>query len=297
MSIYTVSGGAFNNPFSVGGLPVNVCYDISSNIVFQSGSIDDIPVGITEIFSIDNEEIGAGSESPQGMAIYNGYVFQYFSDKKIRVFDENSFELVNTLSATNVGHGNGFQFGKTKEASGYPLCYVSDGNQWTASPYLYTLSLTPTAVSKLGTFTFPSAVGNLPNCCIDFDTNTMYVLGYSTTKYGTAGEMYVSVYDMDSQEIINKWTIDYIGVEQGIAYYNGKLIISCSAHSAATTYFYIFNLTTGQIESTYSYGKTTNEEYEDFHLVECADGFYLITSNWITTNDGKYYRLLTVRFE
>lgn len=299
MAVYNVNGIELSDLYDVDGEELDIAYDINSNVIFQAEqpSVEDVPIGITEVFSITNEELGAGSESPQGMDIYRGYIFQYFSDKKIRIFNSSTFALVDTLSCTNVGHGNLLQFGNVKESNGYPLCYCCDGNQWTASPYMYTLSLTPSAVSKLSTFTFPSSVGNLPNATIDFNTNTMYIVGYSTTKYGTSGEMYISIYNMNTQTVTETYTIDYIGVFQGIAYLNGKLIISCSHSSASTTYFYIFNLSTGEIETTYSYSKTTNEEYEDFHLVECVDGYYLITSNWKTVDGAKQYRLLTVRFE
>lgn len=299
MAVYNINGQALSEVYGSDGIELNTAYDVSGGVVFQSEqpSVEDIPLGITEIYAIDNTTLSVGDESPQGMDIYGGYIFQYFSDKKIRIFNASTFALVDTLSCTNIGHGNLLQFGKTKEANGYPLCYCSDGNQWTASPYLYTLSLTPSAVSKLSTFTFPSEVGNLPNATIDFNTNTMYIIGYSTTKYGTAGDMYISIYNMTTQTVTTTYTIGYIGVFQGMSYLNGKLIISCSHSSASTTYFYIFNLSTGEIETTYSYPKTTSEEYEDFHLVECVDGYYLITSNWKTANGVKQYRLLTVRFE
>lgn len=297
MAVYDKYGNQLISVYDKNGYALSAAYDKNSTKIFTGRSKTEVPIGITEVFSVTNEELGAGSESPQGMDIYNGYVFQYFSDKKIRVFDAETYLLVGTLACSNVGHGNILQFGKTKEASGYPLCYCCDGNQWTASPYMYTLSLTASAVSKLSTFTFPPAVGNLPNATIDFDTNTMYIVGYSTTKYGTAGEMYISIYDMDTQIITTTYTVDYLGVFQGVAYYDGKLIISCSHSSASSTYFYIFDLATGEISDTYTYTKTKNEEYEDFHLVECSDGYYLIISNWIVTNDIKYYRLLTVRFE
>ena len=299
MAVYNSSGSELSSIFDSVGNSLDIAYDKNGNVVFQPDlpSVEDIPVGITEIYSIDNTTLSAGDESPQGMDIYGGYIFQYFSDKKIRIFNATTFALVDTIACTNIGHGNLLQFGISKEASGYPLCYCSDGNQWTASPYLYTLSLTPSAVSKLSTFTFPSEVGNLPNTTIDFSTNTMYIIGYSTTKYGTPGDMYISIYNMTTQSVITTYTIGYIGVFQGMAYLNGKLIISCSHSSAATTYFYIFNLSTGEIETTYSYPKSTSEEYEDFHLVECIDGFYLISSNWKTVDGVKQYRLLTVRFE
>ena len=108
--------------------------------------------------------------------------------------------------------------------------------------------------------------------------------------------MYLTVFDMDTNTKTAEHTLQYLGVEQGLAYRNGKIIISCSHHSDATTYFYIVNAATGAIENTYSYTKTTKEEYEDFQLVECVDGYYLISSNWQTVNNVKSYRLMSVRF-
>lgn len=302
MAVYNINGNELTELYDVSGNSLSYAYDINGNVVFTGRSVEDVEVGVTALCSIDTSSDDfspamSSSYSPQGMAIYNGYIFQYFGDDYIRVFDADTYELVNSFSASNIGHGNGFQFANTTQSNGYPLCYVCDGNGWKDSPYVYVLSLTPDGYTKQSTITMPSDTGNLLNCTIDFETNTMYILGYSTTSYSTEGEMYVTIYDMDTETITQQFTVDYLGVEQGLAYRDGKLIISCSHYSASTTYFHIFDIETGVIESTYSYSKTTMEEYEDFHVVECSDGYYLITSNWITTDSVKYYRLLTVRFE
>lgn len=266
MSIYDINGDPVGSVYDIDGL-TSQAYDIEGNLLSNKPALT----------LLNSAQISTG-QSPQGMATYGDYIFQFFSTaNKIKVLNKTDYSLVNEMNCSAVGHGNNFQFGEEVQANGFPYLYVSDCDSADAR-YIYVLSIDTAQFTLVNTITLPSAVGYYPNAVIDFASSRIYVQGYSKSSYtDSTSKTIVSVLGLDDLSVIDSWQYDYLGVENGLVWDGNHIVLECDTWDGYDVKFYFINPLTKAIDETLVYEKEYDSEYEGFSFEQ---NYYLI-SKWI----------------
>ena len=235
------------------------------------------------------------SKSPQGIAIHNNYAFQFFTDNYIRVFDLNVNKLLYSIKADDVGHGNQMQFYGNETDTGFPLLYVSDGEE----NFCYVLKISLNSYEIVKTYKFDEQYGYLPQVSIQNDK--LYTCCVSTNNaYDTNSKFIITAYDLtqeteDSGYITitntNTFEIPYQGVLQGTLVINGNMYISCNTWSETNMYITIVNLEDKKIIRKIKASKLYNSELEGLCAYDNEQNHIIYSAGWYDNND-RYYKVI-----
>lgn len=276
MAIYDLDGTVLNHAYDVDGTEKNYAYDVDGNVVFSKVT-PVFPSELTQLYSTY-----PGINSPQGMATYGNYIFQFFSNvNKLNVYNRTDYSLINSMDCTVIGHGNNLQFGTEVQSNGFPLLYASDSNSADAR-YIYVLSVTTTQLALIDTINLPSAVGNYPNAVIDFVNRKIYTLGYTgSTVYVTTGKNILCELDLDNPStVLNTWQYDYLGVMNGLVWNGSHIVLNANTWDGTDVKFYFINPSTQVIDETLEFVKEYDSEYQGFSYM----GSYYLVSKWVYKN-------------
>ena len=274
MAVYDASGNELNAVYDADGIELDYAYDELGNVIYSK----ETPV-YPSTLTLLNSSIVSGGGSPQGMATYGGYIFQFWSTvNKMRIYRKSDYTLVNELPCTVIGHGNNLQFGTEVQSNGFPLLYCSDSNSADAR-YIYVLSIDTTQLSLINTINLPSAVGNYPNAVIDFAHGKIYTLGYTASSvYTTTGKNVLCELDLsDPSTVLNTWQYDYLGVMNGLVWNGMHVVLNANTWDGTDVKFYFINPSTQAIDETLEFEKEYDSEYQGFSYM----GSYYLVSKWI----------------
>lgn len=291
MAVYDIDGNVLNTVYDIDGNELNYAYDIDGDQIYSKGT-PYVP-SLTLLHSELTSNIGTGTITPQGLAVYGDYYFQFFTgDNKMRVFNRNTYEKVAEYSATNIKHANTMQFGNVVQSNGFPLLYVSEWGDSGAvdSKTIDVLQIDLSGYTIVDSFTLPNSAGYHPSFVGDWANNVGYSVGFANSL--STAEIQPNVitkYDLSDMSIIEQYQVPYMGVLNGFEYYNGKLIYCGNTWNGATTIFSFIDVNTHEV-TQYSFAKSTDEEYEGY----AVDGNELIISNWIRTENVLYYRIFSM---
>lgn len=229
---------------------------------------------------------------PQGFAIYGNYYFQFFTgDNTMRVFSMIDYSLVSSFPADNIAHANNMFFGREIQDTGFPLLYSVEhtlGGRDNDSKVVDVLKVSLEGYEIVSRYTIGGDCGDYPGCIIDWDTNTVYAIGYN--DYPTdATQMILTIYNMsDWSTPINRVVLPMMGILNGFDFYNGKLIYVGNTWNDSQLTLSEIDVNTFEITPHY-YSKSTDSEYEG----SCVVGNSLYLSQWDST-DNLYYRFYLV---
>lgn len=277
MAVYDASGNELNAVYDADGTELDYAYDELGQVIY-SKETPVYPSGLTLL----NSSIVSGGGSPQGMATYGGYIFQFWSTvNKMQVYRMVDYSFVNEIDCAVIGHGNNLQFGNEVQSNGFPYLYCSDSNSADAR-YIYVLSIDTTQLSLVNTINLPSAVGNFSNAVIDFAHGKIYTLGYTASSvYTTTGKNVLCELDLSNPStVLNTWQYDYLGVMNGLVWNGTHIVLNANTWDGTDVKFYFINPSTQAIDETLEFEKEYDSEYQGFSYM----GSYYLVSKWVYKN-------------
>lgn len=291
MAVYDADGNELFTVYDADGNILDYAYDADGNVIYVRYT----PV-LTLLHSVPMSTIGAGTLTPQGMAVYGNYIFQFFTgDNKMRVFNKITYAKVAEYSATDIKHANTMQFGDVVQDNGFPLLYVSEwGDSGTEdSKTIDVLKIDLTGYTKVDSFTLPSSAGYHPSFVGDWQSDVGYSVGFANSLATSETQPNViTKYDLTDMSILEQYELPYMGVLNGWDYYDGKLIYCGNGWNTPTAIFSFIDVNTHEV-TPYTFEKTTNEEFEGY----AVDGNSLLISNWIydaDDNNTLKYRIFSM---
>lgn len=129
----------------------------------------------------------SASGATQGMAIYNGVIFQCYADGSCKLVDLDTGTLINTL-ALEAGHAGSVSFSSEfyEETDEFPLLYISD---FEAQIITYVYRVSRTEFTLLRTYVVPTNdAGYQGFSCVNKADGTLWTMGNTIASYvsGTA---------------------------------------------------------------------------------------------------------------
>lgn len=172
----------------------------------------------------------------QGMAIYNGYMFQLYNTGFVRVYNITKNEPVfinqfNLGSYNEHNHANSAQFGRFKTDNGFPYLYVGHTTKESRKMSIEKIDLNGSQLIQTISFDVIDALpDSLAFNAVVGDDGYIWVSGYKETKLYFAKFRLPSIEDGDItiglNYLVDSWVEnDYIyeeEVNQDISVYNGK---------------------------------------------------------------------------
>lgn len=294
MSVYDKDGNALLSVFDKSGKGLKKAYNAAGSELFSQPYAPTMQLLCVIPFS----EIASVSIGPQGLAVYGGYIFQFFTgDNKMRIFSAETFEIVGEYECTDAIHGNTMQFGTEEQDTGFPLLYVSTWgeNVNTDSKEIAILKVSLTGYTKVGSITLPSSAGYHPSLAFDWENGVAYSVGFANALATTTVQPNViTKYDasaLSALEILEQYQVPYMGVLNGWAYHAGKLIYCGNTWNDTIAVFTFIDAET-HARRPVVLQKTANEEFEGYDI----SGNNLIVSNWVTVTGGtQYYRIYSMK--
>lgn len=260
------------------GNAVDSVYDVDGQQIFEAFDIDNNELINHSLTLLNSQQIATG-QSPQGMATYDGYIFQFFSTiNKLKIFRESDYSLVQEIPCAFIGHGNNLQFGVEEQQSGFPLLYASDSDSADAR-YIYVVQVDLSSASLVDTITLPSAVGNFPNGVIDFANRKIYTAGYTANSvYSKSGKYVFCVLSLDDpSSVIDSWQLDYLGVMNGLLWNGKNIILNANTYDGLEVKFYFINPKNKSVSTVLSFSKEDDSEYQGMSLKQG----WILVSKWI----------------
>lgn len=202
------------------------------------------------LYSIDKTQSDGGLRSPQGFAIYGGYIFQAFGNDYIKVYDFATGTTVSQFAAS-LGHGGTLFFSKEfyNNDDTYPLLYCC-----TQEHSISVLRIANNLLSATQVKTYDLQLtdcGFWSNQIIDFNNNIMYSFGYEQDNFrdSTNNRVIVSVFDMTNitdngnnsytPAKIETYYLPFIYCIQNIAFLNNRIFL-VSSYSASEQLLIIY---------------------------------------------------------
>lgn len=286
MGVYNHIGTELSSVYGGGGSELDYAYNSGGTQIYSKVIPPPPPPPVYEVgLNLLNSSYPC-PQSPQGMATYGGYIFQYFSTvQKMNIYLMSDYSLVSSISCNVIGHGNNLQFGKVVQSSGFPLLYCSDSESADAR-YIYVLSIDLISLSLVDTIVLPADVANFPNGVIDFDNERIYTVGYTASSvYTTSGRNVVCVLDLNNPStVIATWDYAYLGVMQGLVWDGEHIVLNCNTYNGNKVTFYFINPTTHDIDLEEQFDKEyqspLDSEYQGFSFEQS----YYLVSKWVYKN-------------
>lgn len=279
MAIYNASGTQLLSAYDASGIELATAYDASGDVVF---SPEPYVPELTFLHSINMSVLNPDMViSPQGMAIYNGHIFQFSTnDEALHIIDMSDYSQVGSYEIAEFVHGNGLMFGNAVQQTGFPLLYAS---QWgtSESEESRNITIAQVGISSYGVdgyYEIPVSAGRHPQFVADWINGKAYTIGYSGSST-SSGNMIISAYDLNDMEtVIDQWTVSYMGVLQGSTFWDKYIVIVGDFYNYAQVRITFINVETHEKTEFYFLKKqSTRMEFQGVDVVENN----LIVSSWI----------------
>lgn len=285
MAVYDYIGTPLEAVFGAEGNELEYAYDASGVEVYSKGTPPTPPEPpeppTPPIYPIGLDLLHSsypGVNSPQGMATFGNYIFQFFSNvNEIHIYNKEDFSEINSIPCTVIGHGNSLQFGKAVQSNGFPYLYCSGGRN------IYVLSIDLYRLSLVDTIVLSADVGNSGNSVIDFDNEIIYSVAYTATSiYDTTGKHRVSALSLNNPStVITSWEYNYLGVIQGVVWDGHHIVVNCNTYNGQYVKFHFINPSTQILDKTEQFAKEyqapLDSEYQGFSFEET----YYLVSKWV----------------
>jgi len=285
MAVYNNIGTELNDVFSGAGVSLDNAYDSAGVLIHTKGTPPTPPEPPTPVYPVGLTLLNSsypGVNSPQGMATYGDYIFQFFSNvNRMYVYRKDDYSLVNFMSCTMIGHGNTLQFGKVVQANGFPLLYCSGQD----AQEEYVLSIDTSSLSLNNTISLPSytIIGHHNNNVIDFDNGILYTEGITSESVydGNATFIFCALDLNNPSNVLDTWTLGYLGVVQGVVWDGTHIVVNCNTYNGRYVKFYFINPLTHNIDKVEQFDKEyqspLDSEYQGFSY----EGGYYLVSKWV----------------
>lgn len=197
-----------------------------------------------EMFASDKVVADSSTASMNGMAVYNGVLFQFFHGDFVNLRELESGESIAKITV-DADHADCVQISNEFFESGdeFPLFYTSSDT----NPALVKVNrITRQGSSLVRTYRFPlENTGYYAGHCMDFETDICYQIGYKNSDYlsdANGNCMIVSAWNMKNTtessgvlipEFMWKYELPFIYCTQGQKFYDGKIWICSSFPSLA----------------------------------------------------------------
>ena len=245
----------------------------------------------------------------QGFAIYGDVLFQLYNTNTLRLLDTSNYSVIAELEITS-DHGNTIDFSDEfyDVNDEFPLAYItSDSISNPTKVYVVRITRTGTTLIRTYYFGDASIKGYWAGHCLDVETNTLYLVGYTEDHYyldehGT-NNMIVSAWNLDNATVnqdstltpqfIKSFTVPFIRTCQGRRFFNNKIFVLSSHNGALSlptnTNIVVIDPFREKVVSNFDNFPTAikNSEAEgiEFVLNNKQDGYDMVLS------DGNYYRM------
>lgn len=287
MGVCDASGNALSEICNSAGVVIASACDASGNIIYPA-TFNKVLLNEVLMSTLNPSK----TITPQGFAIYGDYYFQFFTgDDTMRIFSMVDYSLVGNYAANDIAHANNMFFGTVVQDTGFPLLYVVEhtlGGRNNDSKVVDVLKVSLNGYEIVSTYTIGGDCGDYPGCIIDWNTDTVYAIGYN--DYPTdATQMILTVYSMsDWSTPTHRVVLPMMGILNGLEFHNGKLLYIGNTWNDSQLILSEIDVNTFEITPHY-YSKSTDSEYEDC----CVVGNALYLSQWDRT-DNLYYRLYSM---
>lgn len=249
---------------------------------------------IVEMFLADKVVADASTASMNGMAVYDGVMFQFFHGDFVNLRDMASGASIAKLTV-DADHADCVQISNEfySENDEFPLFYSSSDT----NPALVKVNrITRLGSTLIRTYSFPiDKTGYYAGHCMDFETNICYQIGYKNRDYLTEANgncMIVSAWNMKNTteangiltpEFMWSYELPFIYCTQGQKFFDGKIWICSSFPSLAYPNRIIaLDPITRQIVTEMRSLGTVADNYEiedlDFVYDDVTDEFYMLLS-------------------
>lgn len=278
MPVYNNNGSLLDDVFGSAGNDLDYAYNSVGEQIYSKGIPPEPP---TPVYTIGLNLLHSSYpciNSPQGMATFGNYIFQFFSNvNEFHIYRLDDFTEVSSFSCTAIDHGNSLQFGKEVQSNGFPLLYCS------AYMCIYVLSIDLNGFSLVNTIVLPTATSNAStNSVIDFDNDRIYVVGYTASSIYTSGNYIISELDLNNPStVITSWQHPYLGVTQGVVWDGEHIVVNCNTYNGQYVKFHFINPSTHNLDKTEQFAKEyqsqLDSEYQGFSFEET----YYLVSKWV----------------
>lgn len=278
MAVYNNIGTELNDVFSGAGVSLDNAYDSDGVLIYTKGTPPTPPTPVYPVGLTLLNSTYPCVKSPQGMATYGDYIFQFYSDvNRMYIYRKDDYSLVNYMSCTFIGHGNSLQFGKVVQANGFPLLYCSGYR------CIYVVSIDLNSISLVDTITLPDATGNAStNSVIDFDNGFIYVVGYTASSiYDGTGNYIISKLSLNTPStILDTWQYAYLGVTQGLVWDGTHIVVNCNTYNGRYVKFHFINPSTKALDKTEQFEKEWSPLTSEYQGFSFEQSYYLV-SKWV----------------
>jgi hypothetical protein len=244
--------------------------------------------------------------APNGMAIYDGKVFQFVNPDRLIVYNLTDGTVIKENSQIECDHGDCACFSNTfyDANDDYPLVYISaDTNP--AKVYINRIK-NDYSTQLVDTLVFDTEhTGYYADHCADFDTNILFQVGYKENSYDSnpngTNKTIVSLWDLSdltdngddtkTPRFIGKYELPFIVTMQDMAFFDGKIFVISSNNTNTDTKVYAINPYTHSICNVLtqfnSHIKNSEQEGIDFVFNSDSLKYDMYLSNAV----GYFYRI------
>lgn len=242
------------------------------------------------------------NSSNQGMTIYNGVIFQLYSNDKVELIDLDTGASIAILDITS-DHGDTIDFSNEyyEEGDEFPLAYITAD---TTPAKVYVNRITREGTTLVKTYVFPAdKTGYYAGHSLDPANMVLYQVGYTENSYyqdpnGT-NYLIVSVWDLKNvtdngndtytTAFMRSFKLPFYTTLQGQAFFNGLIVVVSSHWENAETKVLFIDPGKEAITTLLDNfpSSVKNVECEGIAFVPDGDKYYSV----IKTNNTHYYRI------
>ena len=240
----------------------------------------------------------------QGMAIYNGVIFQCYADGSCKRVDLDTGTLINTF-ALGAGHAGSVSFSSEfyEETDEFPLLYISDFDLQITT---YVFRVSRTEFTLLKTYAVPTDVAGYQGfSCVNKADGTLWTMGNTIASYVSGTKFILANWDLTTATeqdgvytptLIKKAEIPWHQYSQFLQCFNNQIFTGFGARDSSKpasytdTVFWVIDCGTMCIKSiiTDLPEHIRSSEIEGCDFVPNGKKYDMITTQRAT--DG-YYRL------
>lgn len=246
-------------------------------------------------FSIPLSGIIGSPESNQGIAIYNGILFQLYADDALAMINMENGNIIAQMSI-ECGHGNSIDFTDVyyDDADDFPLAIiVGSGNP---ARTISLVRVTPEGCTTISTFTTNAEeYGYYPIGSYDVLNHTYYTLGYKENSHTVSDNnaLILSKFKVNvipsgiSFTFESKNKLPFYPTHQGMTFHNGFLAFISSPSSNSQTKIVFVDVNSLRILAVikeYDAAAIKNTECEGIAFDEAGD-------IWLTTINRSVYKI------
>ena len=246
-------------------------------------------------------------KSAQGMAIYNGVIFQLFNPDYVRLRTFPGFVDIAEYSITSE-HGDTAEFSNEfyDSSDEFPLLYITSDSD---PAKVFVNRVTRSGATLIRTYYFGdlTKTGYYAGHCCDFDNNIMYLVGYTEGSYyadpNKTNKMIVSKWDLSNihdngdgtitPAFLGSFTVPFISTAQGQRFFRDKIYILSSKNGVdgvvGDTKIYVIDPYKQKIDHVFTEFPQWIKEHEGEGIEFVLNDDGTAWDMWVS--DGYYFKL------